>query len=66
VIEVDEEYAVLAKLGIRRSQQAFVEEDGKSYDILDGHDRKTDEPVRLYFDISRPVAHLMRQLQPKK
>jgi len=58
VIQIEEEYLILGILGIRDSTQAFIEENEIPYDVFDGIDMETNDPVTIYFDISIPYHWL--------
>lgn len=51
VISVPEEYVVIAFLGLERTKQALVEENGSKYDILTVVNPDKNEPFKLYFNI---------------
>jgi hypothetical protein len=55
VICVGEEYSLIGIMGLRRTQQALINRDGHSYDVLNvvDHDGKEQS---LYFQIDRVVA----------
>ena len=66
VISTDEEYAVLAELGIRRTRQALMEEKGQKFDRMDGIDQKSKERVTLYFNVTKQLSWLKEQLNKPK
>jgi hypothetical protein len=63
VISTDEEYAVLGVLGIRRTGQALVGEGEQKFDRIDGVDQASNEPVTLYFNVSKQFNWLGKQLK---
>lgn len=66
VIFVDEEYAVLGHLGIRRTQQALVGDKGQKFDRIVGVDKKSNERITLYFNVTRQFNWLADQLKKGK
>jgi hypothetical protein len=52
VLTIREEYFVMKQLGYRVTMQALVTTTDKAYDVLSGHDDKTNKDVSVYFDIS--------------
>jgi hypothetical protein len=66
VISTDEEYVVLGVLGIRRTSQALVGAAGQKYDRLEGVREETNEEVTLYFNVTRQLQWLERQLKGGK
>lgn len=52
VLTIKEEYFIMNELGYIVRSQALVSEKDKMYDVLSGHDPKTDKTVSVYFDIS--------------
>jgi hypothetical protein len=62
VISVDEEYALLEALGLRREMQGLGECGGRACDILDVVDRSGGKRT-LYFDVSIPKAWLDRKFR---
>jgi len=52
VLTVREEYVIMNELGYEVQMQALLAIKGKSYDRLSGKDKKTDQAVSVYFDIS--------------
>lgn len=51
VISVPEEYVVLRTLGWQRGEQALITEDGHQFDVLTVKNLKTNEIVKMYFNI---------------
>jgi hypothetical protein len=66
VIATDEEYAVLAALGIRPNRQALLSEKGEKFDQMVGIESKSKERVILYFNVSKPFTWLGEQLKKDK
>lgn len=66
VISVDEEYAVLDVLGLRRVKQRLVTIDDKNFDILEVKGRDTDKTFELYFNIDIPFKWLAKKLESAK
>ena len=52
VIAVAEEYAIIGALGLKRGQQALINKDGHSYDLM-RVTTKDGAMERLYFNIDR-------------
>ncbi len=51
VISTEEEYVIMQALDYAPSGQALVREDGHTFDVLNGTDKKTKQPVKVYFNI---------------
>jgi len=58
VILLEEEYFMLDIMGIQNEEQVFIDENGIPYDIFEGVDGETGNPVTVYFDISIPYHWL--------
>lgn len=54
VVSVHEEYVVLSMLGLQPQGQALLQEKGHSYDVMKAKDKKSGEPVTLYFNADIP------------
>jgi hypothetical protein len=57
VINVAEEYALLAVKGLKVEQQGLVEKDGHSFDRMDVTDTSTGEKSTYWFNIDRVFGH---------
>jgi len=66
VISTDEEYAVLGALGIRRTRQGVMEDQGQHFDMLQGVDRQSNQSVALYFNITKQMNRLFEQFKKGK
>ena len=66
VIFINEEYKVLAALGLAPVKQSLVNEAGSSFDRLEAKSKTTGETVTLYFNVDRMLARLSQTLQQKK
>lgn len=62
VISVDEEYAVLEVLNLRRTRQKHVVIDGINFDILEVKKEETGIKFDLYFDIDIPFKWLAKSM----
>ena len=51
VISTDEEYQVMQAMGYSVSKQTLIQREGHSYDVLSGLEKKTNQPVEIYFNI---------------
>jgi hypothetical protein len=56
VISTQEEYVVMRALGYTVGSQALLSERGHKFDVLSGTDQKTNQPVKIYFNIDIPWA----------
>ena len=63
VISVDEEYAVLSALGLKLKEQALVQAEGHSFDLMTVEEGG--KQVGYYFQIDRPMSALARSLSGK-
>lgn len=54
VVIVHEEYVVLSVLGLQPQGQSLLHDKGHSYDVMKAKDRKSGEPVTLYFNADIP------------
>ena len=54
VITLHEEYIVLRALDLMPGSQSLVHQDGHSFDVLSATDRKSNSPIKLYFNIDIP------------
>lgn len=61
VIAVDEEYEVLAALGVKISSQSLVSDGGHSFDLMNGT-TEDNKALAFYFQIDRPLAELGKSL----
>ena len=50
-ISIEEEYTIIKFLGYRVKSQSLKHDGGHSFDVFDVIDPKTNEPMKLYFDI---------------
>jgi hypothetical protein len=66
VIAVPEEYQFLGLNGFAVRQQALVESKDGPMDVMTTVDRKTNQTRTFYFNISRPLGALGRQLEGVK
>jgi len=57
VRSVDEEYRILAALGLRPKSQALISDAGGTYDLLTATDPRTGAERQLWFDISSFFGH---------
>ena len=64
VVLIEEEYAILAVLGIEHSGQSEMNVDGHSYDVFNGTDSRSGSPVEIYFNIDIPFGDLTNFLNP--
>jgi len=55
VISTHEEYVVLSIRGLRPGKQSLLHHDGHSYDLLEAKDSKTNETVKVYFNVDIPL-----------
>lgn len=58
VISTDEEYAVLAALGLTFEKQSLVEQDGRMFDRMEAVDRATGKHYALFFNVDLPMKRL--------
>lgn len=58
VISTKEEYALLRMLEIDSTRQLLWRGKSRRYDIIEGVDRNTNQPVSLYFDVEIPLRWL--------
>lgn len=65
VISTTEEYVLLNVLGLRPAGQALVHDKGHSYDLMTGVDPKTNESVKLFFNIDKPFGWLGNRFKDK-
>jgi hypothetical protein len=63
VISVDEEYALLNFLGLRRTRQGLLNGGGHSYDKLYAVDPGTNAKHEFYFQIDKPLGSLARGMK---
>lgn len=63
VISTDEEYVLFNYLGYKASAQALLNEGGHSYDLMTVTNTKTNEELKVYFNIDLPFNHLGRSLK---
>jgi Domain of unknown function (DUF4919) len=63
VISVDEEYVLLYVLGLNKSQQAMLEQNGHNYDKFTISDPKTGTQYDLFFNIDIPFRWLQNSLK---
>lgn len=66
VISVDEEYAVLEVLKLRRTSQRHVVIDGRNFDILEVKKEEADNGFDLYFNIDIPFKWLAKSVEEIK
>ena len=66
VIFINEEYKVLAALGLVPVKQSLVNAEGSSFDRIEAKSKTTGESVALYFNVDRMLAQLSHTLQQKK
>jgi hypothetical protein len=64
VVLIEEEYVILAILQIADAGQSQRDIDGQSYDVFNGVDPQTNNPVELYFNIDIPFGALADSLKP--
>jgi hypothetical protein len=65
VVTLDEERFVLSAKGVQESQQALIEDDGHSYDLIEG--KSKDGATRaIYFQIDAITAAEARMLKEKQ
>ena len=62
VISVDEEYALLAVMGLRMENQMLVENDGSEFDVLSVKAENSDQVFDLYFNVDIPLKWLNKHL----
>ncbi len=62
VISVDEEYALISSLNLKRGKQAQERLNGHDYDRVIVTDRNGGKPYDLYFNIDIPYAWLRKSL----
>lgn len=65
VISTTEEYVLLNVLGLRPAGQALIHDKGHSYDLMTGVDPKTNESVKLFFNIDKPFGWLGNRFKDK-
>ncbi len=58
VITIDEEYAVLQVLGVRKADQSLVEHGGSSFDLFTVNDPESGKEFTLYFNVDLPLRWL--------
>lgn len=63
VISVDEEYTILRVLGWHLKEQTLLEGGGHHYDKMDVFNPKTQQQTTLYFNIDRPYAAELKELE---
>jgi hypothetical protein len=55
-IVLDEEYALLAACGLRRTDRALIRAGGRSLDRMEVRDTASGPVEIIYFDVTRPLA----------
>ncbi len=63
VISVDEEYTILRVLGWHLKEQTLLEGGGHHYDKMDVFNSKTRQQATVYFNIDRPYAAELKELE---
>lgn len=58
VVLIQEEYLLLGVLDVIDAGQSLVEENGHMYDVFEGRDKITNEPVTIYFNVDSPYHSL--------
>jgi hypothetical protein len=66
VISVDEEYIVMALLGLERVEQSLIEHDGSEFDVFTVRSRKSGNEFQLFFNIDIPKRWLNQHLFGKE
>jgi hypothetical protein len=66
VISINEEYKVLAALGLAPVTQSLVNAQGSSFDRFDAKTKTAGDAVTLYFNVDRMLAQLGHSLQQGK
>ncbi len=64
VVLIQEEYTILSVLGIKDADQGIVHINGHSYDVFNGVDSKSKNPVTVNFNIDIPFNILKSELNP--
>ncbi|HEY6347942.1 MAG TPA: DUF4919 domain-containing protein [Candidatus Angelobacter sp.] len=59
VISTQEEYVLLNVRGLRPGKQSVLHEGGHNYDLLEATDSKTNQAVKLYFNVDIPFKHYL-------
>jgi hypothetical protein len=65
VISVAEEYSLLRVLGARKVQQALVDNDGHSYDLITVQTR-SGATAEVYFNVDRVMSWAAKEFGPRK
>jgi hypothetical protein len=65
VISVREEYVILATRGLRKMQQALINKDGHSYDLMTVQNR-SGETEQVYFNVDRVLRWSAERFSPAK
>jgi hypothetical protein len=60
VIATQEEYVILHVMELRPGSQSLLHASDHSYDKLEAIDPKTQQKVTLYFNIDKPMGHLLK------
>jgi hypothetical protein len=60
VISTHEEYVLLSVRGLKPGKQSLVHDGGHDYDLLEVNDAKTNETVKLYFNVDIPFKHYLQ------
>jgi hypothetical protein len=63
LIATDGESAVLGALGIRPSAQTYLSEKGEKFARMDGLEKKSNERVTQYFNVTKPSTRLEEQMK---
>jgi hypothetical protein len=66
VISVEEEYVLLAVLGLKPGKQALIHVGDHDFDSIDASGAGPGQTTTLFFNIDRPMHQLTKELTPKK